>query len=451
MADAASERGAKQAGLKTGMGMKAKLTAAIEDVRQRVRVAKAKRGRARSKATFIAITGSSGKSTATSLLGHLLANHGTVYSQFLANSMRSLVNTLYKRMQRAGDLDYVVFEAGAHGMGTIKPMADIFRPHVAVVTMVRLEHYSSFRKIENVAEEKSTLLDALMPGGFAVLNADDPHVAAMAGRTDHRVVTFGMSEGVDYRVADVHAAYPQLLTFTLRWKENALRVAAPFPADYFWLPVAAAVVTALELGMPPEKVAAALKTFKPLANRCEVVPIDGGPQFIVDAAKSPWHSLYMALDMVAKSTVARKRIVLGQISDYAGSTRKYHYAYKVAREAADEVIYTGDNAHKADAAQADIDSGRFLELRSAKEVSDHIKRTAVPGELILLKSSSNLHLERVALAWKHDVKCWVPSCKKREDCHTCGLYEVPYEEHDQHVRGLRRARRWQRVRRLFGA
>jgi len=120
------------------------------------------------------------------------------------------------------------------------------------------------------------------------------------------------------------------------------------------------------------------------------------------------------------------------------------------REIADEVIYTGDNAHRSRASQADHDSGRFIELRSAKEVSDQIKQTAVPGELILLKSSSNLHLERIALAWTHDVKCWIPVCGKSESCQMCGLYEVPFEEHSDFLAKRKLARRRHRFRWLLG-
>ncbi|RJT35082.1 hypothetical protein D3227_22520 [Mesorhizobium waimense] len=223
-----------------------------------------------------------------------------------------------------------------------------------------------------------------------------------------------------------------------------------FPGEHFWLPTAAAVATALELGVPPQIVAARAATLQPLANRSQVLVTEGGPHFLVDAAKAPWHSINLALDMMAKATVARKRIVLGQISDYAGSTRKYHYAYKSAREIADQVIYTGDNAHRSKADQADRDSGRFLELRTPKQVSDHIKATAVEGELILLKSSPKLHLERIALAWTHDVKCWVPNCGKREGCEGCGLFEVPFEEHRDYVRKRKRAKRRRRFLRLIG-
>jgi UDP-N-acetylmuramoyl-tripeptide--D-alanyl-D-alanine ligase len=430
--------------------MNARVRKVREDLRRRVKVYRARRARAKSKATFIGVTGSSGKSTVTALLGHILAAHRPTYARVLANTINSLVSTLYKRMKQAGKVDYVVFEAGAFGVDTLRPVAQMLQPHVAVVTMVRLEHFSSFRTVENVAREKRALVEALRPDGLAVLNADDPLVAGMAAGTGCRVVTFGTAEPADYRVTDIHAAYLHRLTLSIHWRGGVLELKTPFPGEHFWLPTAAAAATALELGVPPDKVAAQVATFQPLANRCAVLVIDDGPHFIVDAAKAPWHSINLALEMVARATVDRKRIVLGQISDYSGSTRKYAQAYKTAREIADQVIYTGDNAHRSGAGQADRDSGRFVELRTPKEVSDHIRRTAAPGELILVKSSSNLHLERIALAWTHDVKCWIPVCGKREGCDTCGLYEVPFEQHGDHVRRRRHARRWQRVRRLFG-
>lgn len=431
--------------------MKARLRKIRKSLWHRHKLYRARRARPKSKATFIGVTGSSGKSTAAALLGHILASHGPTYTQVLANAIDALVSMLYRRMWKAGEVDYVVFEAGAYGVDSIRPMAELLQPHVAVVTMVRLEHLASFRTLENVALEKRALVDALQPGGLAVLNADDPHVLGMASGARHRVVTFGLTDDADYCVTDTQAAYPETLSLKIRWRGGTLDLKTLFPAEYLWLPTAAAVATALELGVPPEKVAARVATFQPLANRCQVLVTDGGPHFLIDSAKAPWHSISLAFDMVAKAKIAGKRIVLGQISDYAGSTRKYRDAYNAAREIADQVIYVGDNAHRSGAGQADRDGGRFVELRTPREVSDHIKRTAAAGELILIKSSSNLHLERIALAWTHDVKCWVPVCGKRSGCQECGLFEVPFEEHRDHVRRRRRAQGWQWLRSLLMA
>jgi len=428
--------------------MKAGLREIRKNLAWRLRLLRARHARARSKTTFIGVTGSSGKSTTASLLGHILAGRGAVHTQVLDNTIRPLVSMLYRRMAKGGKPDYAVFEAAAFGPDTIRPMAELLRPHIAVVTMVRLEHASSFRTLENVAREKGSLVDALEPGGLAVLNADDPNVVGMA--SGRRFVTFGQSEAADYRVSAISAAYPKALGFRLHWRAGELNLETPFPGEHFWLPTAAAAATALEIGVPPQIVEERVRTFQPLDNRCQVFIPEDGPHFIVDSVKAPWHSLALAFDMVAKSTLGKKRIVLGQLSDFSDSNAKYARAYQSARGIAEQVIYVGEHAHRSKANQADRGDGRFVELRTPKEVSDYIRRTAVPGELILLKSSCNLHLERIALAWTHDVRCWIPDCGKRENCQTCGLYEVPFEEHKSFLANRRLERRRRRFGRLLG-
>lgn len=426
--------------------MNAKLRKIRKSLGQRLRAYRARRARSKSHATFIGITGSSGKSTVTALLGHILASHGSVHVELLFHSLEMLARMLSRRI---GGVNYVVVEVSASGVNSVKPLAQMLRPHVAVVTMVRLEHVSSFRTLENVAHEKRALVDMLEPGGLAVLNADDPNVLAMASGQAQRFVTFGESEAADYRVAEISAAYPRMLGFRLHWRGGVLDLKTPFPGEHFWLPAAAAAATALELGVPPQTVKDRIETFQPRENRCEVIIPEGGPHFIVDSVKAPWHSLPLALDMVAKSTLGKKRIVLGQLSDFSDSNTKYARAYKSAREIANQVIYVGEHAHRSKASQADLDNDRFIELRTPKEVSDYIRKTAEPGELILLKSSSNLHLERIPLAWAHDVKCWVPVCGKTEGCQQCGLYEVPFEQHRAFVRQRKLERRHRRFKRLF--
>ena len=192
----------------------------------------------------------------------------------------------------------------------------------------------------------------------------------------------------------------------------------------------AAAATAIELGVPVETVTKRCATFVPLKNRCQYFPTDDGPAFILDAAKAPWETLLLAFGVVENAVAPAKRIVLGQISDYPGAAgSKYRDAYRAARTVTDQVVFVGENSHRSKASEEDRECGRFVETNSVRDVSDHIRNTASKGEVILLKSSQNLHLERVALAWKYDVKCWVDKCGLPIDCIKCGLYEHPFETH----------------------
>jgi UDP-N-acetylmuramoyl-tripeptide--D-alanyl-D-alanine ligase len=264
------------------------------------------------------------------------------------------------------------------------------------------------------------------------LNADDELVRAMADRTDARIVSFGRSRDADYRVVSATSSYPGPLSVEIVRLGARIRIQTRLLGEHFWLSVVAAVAAATELGVPFETIQERCASFEPVQNRCTPFETDGGPVFILDAAKAPWETLPLALRVVENAVAPRKRIVIGQISDFFGNSNpKYRDAYRAARAVSDQVIFAGENAHRSKASPEDREGGRFLELRTAREVHEHIEKTALPGEVILLKSSRSLHLERVALAWKHEVRCWIDRCGLPKDCFDCGLYQAPFEEHER--------------------
>lgn len=307
---------------------------------RRFRIRNATRRRLKSTAQFIAVTGSSGKSTTVGLLAHILQAHAPTQRQMLNNTVNELIRTL-KRLQP--DERFVVAELGVGSKGQMAPMANMMQPNAVIVTMVGTEHYSAFRGREGVAEEKGVLLDALTPDGFALLNADDPMVMGMAPRSRARIVTFGKDNiAADYRAKDIHSAFPDTLSFTLVGRGQRLKLKTLFPGAHFWVPVSAAAAAAIELGVPADVIEAQVATFAPVDGRCSVLQAPDGPCFILDCAKAPYGTLDLAFDMLAKAKSPYKRIILGVISDYPGSaSQKYRKAWLRAREISDQVIFVG--------------------------------------------------------------------------------------------------------------
>nr|WP_321511282.1 Mur ligase family protein [uncultured Celeribacter sp.] len=393
---------------------------------RRMRMRQASRARERSTACFVAVTGSSGKSTTVGLLSHILQAHAPIRRQMLNNTINSLIRTL-KRHQP--DERFVVAELGVGSKGNMAPMANMFRPDVAIVTMIGTEHYSAFRGREAVAREKGDLLEALRPEGFALLNADDDMVLEMASRSSARIVTFGKDNPhVDYRIENVHAAFPDLLSFTIAGRGQRLEVKTQFPGAQFWMPVAAAATAALELGVPAELIARQIETFAPVEGRCNLVRVPGGPTFILDTAKAPNGTLELAFDMLAQAKAPRKRLILGVISDYPGdSARRYRRAWNYTREITDQVIFVGRKISYAKPAKEDVESGRIIGFATPQEVFEHIKVTAQPDELILIKGSGNLNLARIALGFVQPVQCWEAACGMGGDCFTCPGLLVPFD------------------------
>jgi UDP-N-acetylmuramoyl-tripeptide--D-alanyl-D-alanine ligase len=417
--------------------------------RRKLATLRARSNRSGHPGTFIGVTGSSGKTTTASLLGHVLDAYAPTTTQAIYNTADDIALAVASASRNS---EFVVLEVGASRKGSIARSARLIDPDVVIVTIVGLEHYSAFRSLEAVADEKGCLVNAVRPGGFALLNADDEHVLAMRHRTRERIVTYGRDERADFRVLSAEFSFPGPLRVRIAWKGNEETIVSPLPGRHFWLAVAGAFAAAVELGVSPDQIKERIASFVGVQNRCQIMEVPEGPTFIVDAAKAPFGTIDLAFDVMSDATDRRRKVVIGQISDYAGNPySKYTKVYQRARAVADEVIAVGENAHKVRATEGDIASGRFRRFRDVYDVYSYFKETAVEGDLILLKSSSSLHLERVALAWTSDVKCWEKRCGFTIGCVSCGLYTHPFHEHGPIRRRENRRRRWEKIRRLVAA
>jgi UDP-N-acetylmuramoyl-tripeptide--D-alanyl-D-alanine ligase len=145
--------------------------------------------------------------------------------------------------------------------------------------------------------------------------------------------------------------------------------------------------------------------------------------FIADTTKAPLYSINLSIKMMEEFSAPRKRIVIGNISDFAGNPRaKYRDVYRAARLIADQVIFVGENSHRSKATAEEIAMQKFVEKRTVKEGASFVRQTAIAGEIILLKSSARLHLERILLSFETEVHCWKQKCRKGVQCVECGRY-----------------------------
>lgn len=388
---------------------------------------KARAARKNAAATFIAVTGSAAKSTTVAMLDTMLSAAAKTRSQVIENTLLPVAQFMG---ELAGDETFVLMETGTYVPGDIARMAALIRPDVAVVTRIGNDHIEDFGSKEAIAREKAALVAALPVNGLAVLNADDPHVMSMAGRTSARVVTFGSHQDADYRLVSAKQAFPGPLVIEIAagGRRHCLTVA--IAGVHFGLSVAAAFATAIELGVAPEDAVAGLAGFQPVFNRCSSMTTPRGQVIVLDAHKGAQDSLSLAYDIAAMADAPHRRIVQGPISYIVGDVGEaYRNAYQLARQKADEIIFVGPLAHLSGAPETDRRSGRYFEFPDFRSVHDHLARTARPGEVIVIKGSLRYHLERIAIAFETAVRCEEETCGFKVNCLTCGLYGSPFSEH----------------------
>ncbi len=375
--------------------------------------------------TVIGVTGSSGKSTTVGILRTVLGDLHPVAATRQANG-RDAVARLFRRMPWGTRM--VVAEAGAGGEPDIAAIARYLEPDVAVVTLVALEHASRFKTVENVANEKSRLVAALRPGGLAVLNGDDPLVSAMADATGARVVRFGRGENCDLRITGVERHGAEGISVHVEGMGPPLSVRSPLFGTQFAVSIAAAVATARALGVPDAAIVSGVANYRGIITRCGVMAIDGGPTFIIDTAKAPFHSIAVPMAELAAVPAPRRTIVLGSISDSRYKSRRtYRRAVDFAFQHADRVFMSGSTG--TGWASPDVPEGKtFARIDDILELATHLRETAIEGEVILLKSSGVSHLERIALSFRETVRCTSPDCGITGGCFSCGLYGLPFHE-----------------------
>ena len=165
----------------------------VRDAREAL-AALAVHARATTRATAIGVTGSVGKTTTKDMIGAVL---GTTYvTHASARSFNNEIGVPLTLLGAPDDAEMLVLELGARAPQGIASLCELARPSVGVVTRVAAVHTEIFGSIEGVQRAKQELVEALPADGTAVLNADDPRVAAMASATAARVITFGTSGDV---------------------------------------------------------------------------------------------------------------------------------------------------------------------------------------------------------------------------------------------------------------
>ncbi len=219
----------------------------------------------RTPALVLALTGSQGKTGTkdylASVLKHLAGADTVVATEGNGNNELGVPLTV---LRAGSDTDYLVVEMGARGIGHIAYLCGIAPPRIAAALNVGTAHVGEFGGREQIALAKGEIVEVLPADGTAVLNADDPLVAAMAARTTARVVTFGSAGSVrwdameldelgrpSFTIADEDGAHPvRLLQTGAHQAQNATAAAAMAVAAGFPLADVAAALVGGHRGLP---------------------------------------------------------------------------------------------------------------------------------------------------------------------------------------------------------
>ncbi len=269
----------------------------------------------------VGITGSAGKTSTKDLLRSVLMQRWrTTANEASFNNELGVPLTL---ANAPPGTEAAVVEMGARGAGHIARLCTVARPTVGVVTLVADAHLATFGSVDDVARAKAELVQALGSAGFAVLNADDHRVAAMAGCTTATVVGFGEAAG-DVRAEEVTLDAELRPSFRLLspWGETAVQLAVH--GRHQVVNALAAATAALALGCTVDDVAAGLVAATPSAMRMDLRLAPSGAVVIDDAYNANPTSVRAALDALAAVDADRRLAVLGAMAELGPDGPRLH-------------------------------------------------------------------------------------------------------------------------------
>lgn len=215
--------------------------------------------------TVVAITGSSGKTTTKDLIGQLLGGLGPTVAP--PGTFNNELGLPYTVLRADADTRFLVLEMGARGIGHIKDLCEIAPPRIGVVVNVGVAHIGEFGSVEGIALAKSELAQALPADGLAVLNADDPRVAAMAAVTAAPALLVGQAEGADLRAVDVVLDERGRASYTVAHIGESARVELGMTGAHQVGNTLAAAAVALRCGMPWAELPGALARLRAVSTR----------------------------------------------------------------------------------------------------------------------------------------------------------------------------------------
>jgi UDP-N-acetylmuramoyl-tripeptide--D-alanyl-D-alanine ligase len=295
---------------------------------------------------------------------------------------------------------YAVIEVGMSISGEIRALMPMVRPHVAGVLNVAPVHMENFANLEAIRDAKAEIFTHLEDKAVAVLSADDPLVRTMNPGPEIRKRFFGMSPSADVRVGEARETAIEGQEFDLFCREHKLPVRLAALGEHNRLNAAAAAALAMAAGASVTAIAEGLAAYRPGMMRSELLKLSDGSLLFDDCYNASPRAFEEALKtLIAVPQAGRRIVAMGDMLELGTDSVEYHR--KVGERAAElgvEVFFGFGplTAHAVEAFQKHAPTRTFRQFASIDDLFRDLVKIHKPDDIILVKGSRGMRMERVA-------------------------------------------------------
>jgi UDP-N-acetylmuramoyl-tripeptide--D-alanyl-D-alanine ligase len=346
------------------------------------------------------VTGSVGKTTTKEILAELLGTKLRILkSEGNFNNEYGLPLTMF-RLEESHEA--AVLEMGMSRRGELARLAAIARPDVGVVTRVSPAHLEFFASVDEIALAKRELIEGLNgPNSVAVLNVDDPRVAAFASYAPGRVLTYGIEKAADFRAEDIEDRGALGSAFVLVTSARRARLELALAGRHVIANALAALAAASVWGIGAPEAQSVFLSLRPPTMRGELLRFSNGAALINDSYNSSPAALEAMMDLLAATPNFRRRILAaGEMRELGVASPDLHrkagqFAVKTGK--IDWIIgVAGDAAQIVEGAvAAGMPRAQTKFFSSSEEAAKFLLDFVISGDLLLVKGSRGVKMERI--------------------------------------------------------
>ncbi len=345
---------------------------------------------------LVGITGSAGKTTTKEILAAITASERATWKS--VGNFNNHIGFPLCLSNAPDGTEVVVSEMGMSAKGEIEFLARLARPDIGVYTNIQPVHLEFFESIDGIAAAKRELLENLEDGGSVVVNADDQRVVEIARGFEGRVVTYGIDADADYKAREIRERGLLGTTFGLIAEGAERTFDLTLPGRHNLENALAAIAASRLAEISWAGIEEGLSGVHPSPHRGVVIPWNGATLYD-DTYNSNPYALARALELLADAECAGRRIaVIGDMLELGSDEEAFHLdAGRAMPDAVELLVAVGprSKALVAGAREKGMAPNSVEHFDDAAAAAPYVKSIVRPGDLVLLKGSRGIGLDRI--------------------------------------------------------
>ncbi len=344
---------------------------------------------------FIAVTGSVGKTTTKDMTAAVLGARFRVHKT--EGNFNNDIGVPLTLLRLEAQHEVCVVELGMDHAGEIDNLARLVEPDMALITNIGDAHIENLGSRENIFKAKCEIFPHLKRDGLAILNGDDPLLAALEGTLAQRTVFVGEGEGLDYTARDLSSDGAGHLFCRVKTPRSQFEANIPALGSHMIYPTLMAAATAEALGMAPDEIVRGIGAFLPTKMRMNIVRCKGDIVILNDAYNANPQSMRAAAAVLGDAQGRRKVAVVGDMKELGPGSEQFHRAVGgyFAQAGTDRLIAVGDLARFMAEGARDAGLGQADWFPTLDAARNALSREVRAGVTILVKASRSMAFEKI--------------------------------------------------------